>query len=633
MATTLIPPVISTVLNSAGGSNGIAGTTMTISGSAFKGGGTRSNGTTASGRTRVFVGGILAADSGVAAFSLTDTTIIIPCPSGLSPGVYDVTVSTTAAIGVTSGGTNETFNSGTSTKTAAWTINAPPTISAVSPSSGTVGIRVTVTGTGFAGANAVRLSGFSTTGLIVASSTSLSFLVPNLPVNQFYNLSIFTSFAGSVTLGSAFFINPPPTITSITPNAIIQLTSENISIVGSGFTAPVTVSVGGVACTNVVVVSPTNVTCDPPAAAAGTYSVVVTTGANGTVTAVNGIRYVFPISLFGAGFAVEFPEAPALPLIAEGATGIQVIVSKLNTTAEANFQTPPGKSVSTYNASGAGRSYTKNHHHQIYDGTDTIEQSRRTQHDPTSGESLFSLLGMRGLITASKTIAISEPVGTAQVVEIASHGGKFYTGFHLLQNPLDGNGESITGDMGVASLRLAFDDTKVYGLITFEAALPNKTNSYSATYKPFLFEADSPSLPVVEAMDLISTASMSHSIGDDLYLQLLDCLTKAHDLYTAEHDLRTGEHKIPLGRLSGFATAYSGMINVPSGVGGVLPLRIEGLFQNKQYFTPSLVGSPGSGIVTASLGWDGDDVLLLVRRITPGSSNVFQAKVYSVNDV
>lgn len=49
-----------------------------------------------------------------------------------------------------------------------------------------------------------------------------------------------------------------------------------ITVSGSGFAAGVEVEVGGIACDNVVVVSPTSLTCDLPAGAAGLVDVVVT---------------------------------------------------------------------------------------------------------------------------------------------------------------------------------------------------------------------------------------------------------------------------------------------------------------------------------------------------------------------
>lgn len=65
-----------------------------------------------------------------------------------------------------------------------------------------------------------------------------------------------------------------PIVTSITPNSGTHLGGVNVAIVGTGFLTGASISIGGVACTNVVVVDDRNITATTPAGAAGAQNVV-----------------------------------------------------------------------------------------------------------------------------------------------------------------------------------------------------------------------------------------------------------------------------------------------------------------------------------------------------------------------
>jgi hypothetical protein len=67
-----------------------------------------------------------------------------------------------------------------------------------------------------------------------------------------------------------------PTVTSVGPNTDLTTGGKAITLHGTGFQAGAIVTIGGKACTNVVVVSSTLLTCNDPSNAAGSYDLVVT---------------------------------------------------------------------------------------------------------------------------------------------------------------------------------------------------------------------------------------------------------------------------------------------------------------------------------------------------------------------
>ena len=99
----------------------------------------------------------------------------------------------------------------------------------------------------------------------------------------------------SLVMTSAFITNP--TITTVSPSSGSTAGGTSITITGTGFAAGATVSVGGNACTSVVVVSATSITCTTPAGSAGAKDVVVTNSDTGAATSTGGFTYVTPIGV------------------------------------------------------------------------------------------------------------------------------------------------------------------------------------------------------------------------------------------------------------------------------------------------------------------------------------------------
>jgi len=96
---------------------------------------------------------------------------------------------------------------------------------------------------------------------------------------------------------------PAPAVTSISQNSGTTAGGAAVTITGTNFTGATGITIGGVAATNVVVVSPTSITATTPAHAAGTASVLVTTP-GGTNAANSLYTYVTPAPLSQASLII-----------------------------------------------------------------------------------------------------------------------------------------------------------------------------------------------------------------------------------------------------------------------------------------------------------------------------------------
>jgi hypothetical protein len=85
---------------------------------------------------------------------------------------------------------------------------------------------------------------------------------------------------------------PTVTVTSVAPSSGTRLGGTSVTINGTGFAAGATVTFGGAAATNVVVVSSIKITAKTPAHAPGAVNVTVTNTDSSTGTLVNGYTYV-----------------------------------------------------------------------------------------------------------------------------------------------------------------------------------------------------------------------------------------------------------------------------------------------------------------------------------------------------
>lgn len=255
------PPVVSALSPTAGAS----GTTVTVSGAGF---------TTA---TAVHVGSTTLSSG---AFTIaSDGIITLHAPSGPS-GTVAVTVTD-------AGGTSATSSADLFTYGA-------PVVSAVSPSSGSGGSTVTVSGSGLANATGVQF-GSSAVGagsFTIVSDTTITATAPSGPAGV-VDVTV-TNAAGTSTASSADQFAYPPLISGLSVQSGPVSGGSTITISGSGFSSIPTsgaVSFGGVG-TTYTVVSDSTITAVVPSDSSGTVNVTVT-GTGGSSPTTSATQFSF----------------------------------------------------------------------------------------------------------------------------------------------------------------------------------------------------------------------------------------------------------------------------------------------------------------------------------------------------
>jgi subtilase family serine protease len=146
---------------------------------------------------------------------------------------------------------------------------AVPTLTSVTPNSGTKGtaVNVTLAGSGFiAGATVgVSGSGITVSNVAVVSGTQITatLTIAAGATPGGYNVSVSTS--GGTSNTAAFTVNGAsglPTLTTVTPSSGSRGTSVSVTLTGTNFTSAsqVRLAGSGLTQTNIVVVSPTQIT-------------------------------------------------------------------------------------------------------------------------------------------------------------------------------------------------------------------------------------------------------------------------------------------------------------------------------------------------------------------------------------
>ncbi|MCX7293685.1 IPT/TIG domain-containing protein, partial [Janthinobacterium sp.] len=174
-------------------------------------------------------------------------------------------------------------------------INAqpPPTITGVSPALGPVsgGTAVTITGTGFTGATALKFGSNNGLSVTVLNSTTITATSPagTGVVNVFVTTPGGTNAADP---SNQFTYVPAPAITSISPTAGPGGGGTTVTINGSNFTGATAVTFGATAAIGYTVNSATQITATAPAGS-GTVDVRVTTvGGTSATSAADQFTYV-----------------------------------------------------------------------------------------------------------------------------------------------------------------------------------------------------------------------------------------------------------------------------------------------------------------------------------------------------
>ena len=216
-------------------------------------------------------------------FTVTSPTIVHAKTKAHVAGAVKVQVTT--AGGTATSGTSHEF-----------TFIAPtPTITSLTPTSGTTsgGTTVTITGTGFIGATAVHFGATTATSFTVTSPTIVH-AKTKAHVAGAVKVQVTTA-GGTATSGTSHkftFIAPTPTITALTPTSGTTSGGTTVKITGTGFIGATAVHFGATTATSFTVTSPTIVHAKTKAHVAGAVKVQVTT-AGGTATSGTSHEFTF----------------------------------------------------------------------------------------------------------------------------------------------------------------------------------------------------------------------------------------------------------------------------------------------------------------------------------------------------
>ncbi|MCG0286557.1 IPT/TIG domain-containing protein [Streptomyces sp. PSAA01] len=253
---------------------------------------------------------------------------------------------------------------GTSNGLAYSYVPAPvPVLSGVSPGQGPAagGNTVTLSGSGFTGASAVRF-GSASASFTVVSATQITAVAP--PGSGTVQVTVTGPGGTSNGLAYSYVSAPVPALTSVSPGQGPLVGGNTVTLTGSDLTGVTGVTFGSAPATSFIVVSATQITAVAPPGAAGPVQITVT-GPGGTS---NGVTYFYvgvptltgavpalgPLTggttvvltgtnLLGAT-AVRFGATPAASFTVVSATQITAVAPPGSGTAQITVVTPGGTS-------------------------------------------------------------------------------------------------------------------------------------------------------------------------------------------------------------------------------------------------------------------------------------------------
>jgi hypothetical protein len=238
-----------------------------------------------------------------------------------------------------------------------------PTLTSVTPGSGTRGtvVNVTLAGTNFTASSAVTVSGLGVTvGPITVNPAgtqiATTFTISNLALLTARNVSVQTA-GGTATLNNSFtVVSAAPTVTGVSPNVGVRGTVVPVTITGTNFGATPSVSAGAFSGVTVsgITVNPagTQITATftiSSGAGLGIHDVRVTTGAG--TSAVNA----------NDRFTVQGPTVSAItPISGTRGTTVAVTINGTNLTGASAITAGGSITVNSITVNAAGTQVTAN---------------------------------------------------------------------------------------------------------------------------------------------------------------------------------------------------------------------------------------------------------------------------------
>ncbi len=248
------------------------------------------------------------------ATSWSATSITINVPGGATTGNVVVTVGGVASNGVS------------------FTVVPAPSITNLSPTSGSVGTAVTITGTNFGATQGASTVKFNGTNAGTATSWSATSITINVPAGSTTG-NVVVTVSGVASNGVAFTVNPAPSITNLSPTS--GAVGTPVTVTGTNFGATQgtsTVTFNGTNAGTASSWSATGITINVPSGAT-TGNVVVT---------------VSGVASNGSSFTVLLTPNITNLSPTSGAVGAPVTITG------ANFGATQGTSTVTFNGANAG---------------------------------------------------------------------------------------------------------------------------------------------------------------------------------------------------------------------------------------------------------------------------------------
>jgi len=360
--------------------SGPAGTTVTITGINL------------SGATAVSFGGVPAASF----MNVSSTTITAVVGSGATGNVSVVTPNGSASLGTFTYGALPT-----------------PTITSFSPTTATYGTTVTIYGTNLTGINGVSFGGQNALSFDLVSDTAITVVVGNGATGD---LILTSAAANDTATGFIYTIPPVLTITGFYPINGPQGTV--VTITGKGLSTNPSVSFGGVAATNVKIISDTLI------------KAVVGSGATGMVKAssFNGADSASTFTFLTSGTSSSILLTSCTPL--SGGTGASITINgvDLSTATSVTFGGVPAASftivsdtqiVATVGAGSSGVVKVANP-----GSADSIPNFVFTYDSTKTGPGgTFQLVTFTGTLTAARSVLQWQTVNDAGVAYYAVERG------------------------------------------------------------------------------------------------------------------------------------------------------------------------------------------------------------------
>ncbi len=326
------------------------------------------------------------------------------------------------------------INDGTKTSvTAAREVNvqlAVPTVTAISPSKGSVngGTTVVITGTHFTGASAVKFGTTDAAFFNVDSGTQITATSPSGSAGVF-DVTVTTAGGTSATSGvDQFTYLPLPAIASLSPASGPVAGGTVITILGTGFAQASTVLFGTKAASNVVIdPNGTQITATLPAGSSGTVNVEVTTpGGTSHAGSASQFRYVAAPVVTGLNPA-QGPTAGGTSVTITGtdladASAVKFGTTQATITAQSNTSitvtTPVGKGNVDVTVSTAGGTSTTTAQTQFKYAGVPVVTALATVRGPVAGGTSVVITGTD--FTGAEAVKFGKIAATSYTVNSAT---------------------------------------------------------------------------------------------------------------------------------------------------------------------------------------------------------------------